>query len=350
MIRKFAITLVILVIPLACCSESDRTNTEEGGKAQRIDTPAGMIQYLQRLRLPTLKSAEIWENDYGPGLKITTAHYKIFTTLLEPLMLSQVPGFVESAYQGYQDQLPEPIETSTKFPVYLFAERRQWEDFTKEFAGPRAPMCKPGVRAYYLKGTYVAYNSGREQTFSNLGHEGWHQFNSRHFRYRLPTWLDEGIAMLFETSRYERGLFYFEPAKNLGRLGALKTTLMKNNMIPLKKLVALNPAEMLAVDDNEAVGAFYSQSYALVRFLREDDYGKRLGNYHRLLLDGLKGKWPLSERTKRVAMDRNIPLTIGWNRVVGSQVFKQYISEDFVQIEREYIKFCRKIVYPVRFK
>ena len=310
-----------------------------------------MIDYLQRQNLPALKSVELWQNEYGPGLKLTTEHYEIFTTLLEPLMLSQVPGFMESAYRGYQGQLPEPIETTTKFTVYLFAERGQWEDFTKTFTGPQAPLyCKIKAGAYYLNGACVAYNIGRERTFSVLGHEGWHQFNSRHFKFRLPSWLDEGIAMLFEANRYDRGLFYFEPSRNLGRLGGLKKTLMENKMIPLEKLIAMNPGEALATDETEVVMALYSQSYALVRFLREEDYGKRLANYHRLLLDGLRGKWPLGKGHKRIAADRNIPLTIRWNRAVGSQLFKQYIGGDFERIEEEYITFCRKIVYHVHFK
>ena len=121
-------------------------------------------------------------------------------------------------------------------------------------------------------------------------------------------------------------------------------------MLPLNKLLALNPVEMLAVDDNQAVSAFYSQSYALVRFLREEDYGKRLGNYHRLLLDGIRGRWPLGNPARRVAADRNIPLTVGWNRVVGPQLFKLYIGDDSGRIEQEYHKFCRKIVYHVHFK
>lgn len=350
MLRRFAITLITVIASLTGCAESNKTGAEKLGSTGRIDTPSGMIQYLERQNLPALKAVEVWENNYGPGLKVTTAHYEILTTLLEPLMLPQVPGFVESAYQGYQDQLPNPVETTAKSTVYLFAKRQQWEDFTKTFAGPQTPLCKPGVRAYYLNGVCVAYNSGREQTFANLGHEGWHQFTSRHFRFRLPTWLDEGIAMLFEIGRYDQGLFYFELAKNMQRLGSLKMAMMKDRMIPLRKLVALNPAEMFAVNDDEAVGAFYGQSYALVRFLREADYGKRLGNYHQMLLDGLRGRWELSEVDKRIAADRNIPLTIVWNRNVGPEIFKQYIGEDFEQIEQAYIKFCRKIVYSVRFK
>lgn len=126
-------------------------------------------------------------------------------------------------------------------------------------------------------------------------------------------------------------------------------TLAKNKMIPLKELIAMNPGEALVTGD-ETVMAFYSQSYALVRFLREEGYGKRLGNYHRLLEDGLKGKWPLEEGGKRIAADRNIPLTVWWNRAVSIKLFEYYISNDFDQIEKEYLAFCRKVVYHVHFR
>ena len=348
MLRKFALICLVLLVCLAGCLES---RFQERAAARRIDTPAGMTEYLQGLNLPALESVQVWENEYGPGLKITTAHYEIFTTLLDPLLLSQIPGFMESAHRGYNGQLPEPIETTTRFTVYLFGDRRQWEDFTKTFAGRQAPLyCKIKAGAYYLNGACVAYNIGRERTFSVLGHEGWHQFNSRHFKFRLPSWLDEGIALLFETHRYEQGVFCFEPGRNADRLGVLKKTLIKNKMIPLKELIAMNPGEALATDRTEAVRAFYAQSYALVRFLREEGYGKRLGSFHQLLLDGLRGKWPLSKTGKRLAADRNIPLTVQWNRAVGMLLFEHYIGEDIDEIEKEYLNFCRKIVYRIRLK
>ena len=345
--RKFALILIPATFCLAGCFES--ASSINTGGAYRIDTPAGMIERLRGENLPALKSVEVWENEYGPGLKLATAHYEVFTTLLEPLMLRQVPGFIESAYRAYQGQLPEPIETTTRFTIYLFAERRQWEDFTKSFAGPQAALYrKIKAGAYYLNGACVAYNIGRERTFSVLGHEGWHQFNSRHFTFRLPSWLDEGIAMLFEASGSEQGLFYFEPGRNMYRLGALRKTLIKNKMMPLRELIAVNPGEVLAANEADAVTAFYGQSYALVRFLREDGYGKRLRNYHQLLLGGLGGDWPLSAVNKRIAADRNIPRTVRWNRAVGPLLFKHYIDDDFDQIEKEYVAFCRKIVYHVR--
>ncbi|MFZ0033468.1 MAG: hypothetical protein WAK60_00590 [Sedimentisphaerales bacterium] len=345
MIRKLALICILGFVPVIGCSESKPQI--DSSKVQRIDTPSGMMEYLHGQKLPVLESVEIWQNEYGHGLRLTTAHYEILTTLLEPLMLSQLPGFVESAYRGYNSQLPKPIETTTRFTIYLFAERKQWEDFTNSFAGPQAPLyCKIKSGAYYLNGACVAYNIGRERTFSAIGHEGWHQFNKMHFKFRFPSWIDEGIAMLFETSRHEQGLFYFEPVQNMNRLATLKLTLMKNKMIPLKELIAMNPGEALVTSD-DIVMAFYSQAYALVRFLREDGLGKRLGDYHQLLEDGLEGRWPLEEKAREIAADRNIPLTVWWNRAVGTKLFEYYVSGNFDQIEKEYLTFCRKIVYNV---
>jgi hypothetical protein len=333
--------------------------------AADINTPAGMTAYLKNQKLPPLKSIDLWESQFGTGLKLTTAHYEIYTTLLEPLILSQVPGFVESAYRGYQSQLPNPIKTSAPLTVYLFTNRQQWETFTTDFTGPQAPLyLKIKAGAYYLNGACVAYNIGLERTFSSLGHEGWHQFNSRLFKYRLPSWLDEGIAMQFETSRYDKGFFVFEPDKNFYRLAPLKQTFLKNNAMPLRALVTLNPGEVVTEGD-AAVSAFYSQAYALVRFLREDDYGRHLLEYQKLLFDGLNGQWPLDEYDVRIAIDRNIPLTVDWNSDVGKILFERYIAgrestvkktesdrdiTPFDKIEKEYLTFCKKIIYSVQLK
>jgi len=340
--RSSYLILLAVCLCLPGCLES--TSSPYG--SAKMDTPDGMIAYLEAQRLPALKSVENWPNKFGPGLKLTTAHYDVYTTLLEPLMLSQVPGFVESAYRGYQSQLPSPIKTNTRLTIYLFANRQQWEDFT----GPQAPLyLKIKAGAYFLKGDCIVYNIGRERTFATIGHEGWHQFNSRHFKYRLPSWLDEGIAMQFEISKYDRGLFTFQPGRNLYRLGSLKKTLINNKTIPLQKLIAMNPGEAV-IDSDDTVAAFYSQAYALVRFLREDDYGKRLADYQKLLYEGLAGQWPIPEQFVQIASDRNIPMTVRWNKMVGTAMFEHYIEDNLNDIEAEYLTFCRKIVYPVRLK
>ena len=347
-LKKLAFPFLILLILYAAGCQLGSTLPDPETEGRNLRTAEGLIEYLQKQSLPAVESVEKWPSKYGEGLVITTDHYKIYTTLLEPLMLYQVPGFMESAYRGYQDQLPSTIETKTKFTIYIFATRQQWEDFTIAFTGPAAPVYLKIQRgAYFLNGVCVAYNIGRTRTFSVLGHEGWHQFNAYCFKYRLPSWVDEGIAMLFETSKYEQGWFKFEPDKNLGRLGSLKNVLAKNKMIPLKELIGLNPGEVLIHPDTEAAMAFYAQSYALVRFLREEDYGKRLRNFHRLLLGGLSGTWPLDEPERTIAADRDTLPTAKWNRDVANLLFTAYISDEFERLNSEYVTFCRKLVYRV---
>ena len=337
---------LILIITIICLAGWKSYKIEAGGVGtEQHDVRAGMIEYLRRQNPPALKAVGFWNNPYGPGLKLTTAHYEIFTTLLEPSMLRQIAGFIESAYKAYNSQLPEPIETKSKFTIYLFADRRQWEDFTNNFAGEQAEIFRRiKAGAYCHNSACVAYDIGIERTFSALAHEGWHQFSGRHFKFRLPSWLDEGVAMLFETQAAEDGTFDFEPAKNAYRLNALKKTMSKDKMLPLRDLIATTPGDVLATDQTEAVMGFYSQSYALIRFLRESGGGKRLGDYRRLLADGLRGNWPLDEASKKIAADRNIPRNILWNHLVSLVLFHQYIGDDYEPVEKEYLAFCRQIV------
>ena len=138
----------------------------------------------------------------------------------------------------------------------------------------------------------------------------------------------------------------FPPDRNIGRLQSLKITIQQKKMLPIAELIKLNPAQL--VGDTDAVNAFYAQSYALVRFLREDDYGKRLRRYHNLLLGGLRGNWPLDAPTARLAADRNIPLTTAYNISISPQLFALYIGNDFRKINEEYMTFCQKKVYHIR--
>jgi hypothetical protein len=350
MARACVAVAVMMALGMAGCSRSNGPDVLLSDGADSQPVAVMVLNRLQGENLPALLSVEPWNNESAPGLKLTTDHYEVFTTVQQPLILRMVPGFVESAYRGYNDQLAQPIETSKKFTIYLFADREQWEDFTYRFAGEQAPLfCRIQTGAYYHNGACVVYDIGPRRTLAALGHEGWHQFNSRHFKYRLPSWLDEGVAMLFETSVYEQGFFRFDPATNVQRLGALKQTLANAKQISLHDLIATSPGEVLATDQTEAVMAFYSQSYALIRFLREAGYGKRLDAYHRLLQDGLMGYWPLDESNSATAEDRNLPRTIPWNRTVGLQLFEHYVGRDREQLDREYIAFCRRIVSGLSF-
>ena len=345
-VRKISLFSLILVIFLAGCKSDQLSQRDiEDTRTRQIESYTNVvIKSIQQKNLAYLESIEPWQNVYGPGLRITTAHYEIYATLINNNILTNIPAFLESAFQAYNSQLPEPIETSNKFTMYLFSDRTQWEHFTWTFAGDQAQMFyKIKAGAYCHNGTCVAYDIGLERTMSALAHEGWHQFSSRHFKYRLPSWLDEGVAMLFETFSYKDGRIVFEPGKNQYRINSLRKTLENKNTIPLYELTAINPGQVLAIDQSDAVAAFYSQSYALVRFLREYSNNQYRNAYNQLLTDGLLGNWQLDEVSKEIAIDRNMPRTILWNHLVGTQLFRQYINEDFQKVEQEYLAFCRMI-------
>jgi hypothetical protein len=344
MLKKIAvISITIMTLAVGC---QERQPLKKSVKIvqphQKIATSSGLVEYLMNQHLPTVTSVDAWNNDLGEGLKIITEHYEVYSTLKEPLMLRDVPAFLEACFNNFQRQAGELFQTSERFAIYLFDNRSQWERFTEGFAGRQSEMFgKLKVGAYYLNGSCVAYNIGRERTFMALGHECWHQFADRCFKFRLPSWLNEGIAMQFEANKYEGGLFSFRPVENSYRLDMLKKTIAQNQIIPLEELLETDPGGL--VGSGSRVSAFYSQCYALVRFLREAEGGKKPEQFNLMLADGLKGKWLLSDEEKRAAANRGFALTKGWNRIVGPQLFKQYFGSNIEKIEKEYLDFCKEI-------
>ena len=344
---------IILLIGFALSCLGCQVSKSTGASKRSGTALNGAHQMAIYMRAePAVKDVQIWNDPNTPGLIIQTQHYRVHTTLLEPLMLRQIPSFLESAYQAYQSELPNPLSSTYLFDIYLFGTRSEWEEFTRSFVGDDAELyLKIKKGAYTANGAWVGYNIGRKLTFQILGHEGWHQFNQRLFVYRLPSWLDEGIATLFETCRYSQGQFLFEPGQNLMRLGSLKQTISKRQLIPLRQLIVLNPGQVLSDHGNDdAVIAFYAQNYALVRFLREYQYGIYLRKYHSLLLGGAEGSWPLQQDLASLAADRTRPLTVGWNTQISPMLFAHYIEPEIDKLEAEYQAFCKKIVYHVRLK
>ena len=77
-------------------------------------TPADDSAPTERLirdlrRLPTVRSVDIWtlpeviRDRDRDGLTITPHHYQIHTSVRDPLILRQVPVFIESAFRSYSE-------------------------------------------------------------------------------------------------------------------------------------------------------------------------------------------------------------------------------------------------------
>jgi len=302
---------------------------------------------------PYIKSVQRWQGDFG--VIIETKHYRIFTTEKDPLILVDLPKFLEAAHTAYQDMLGYRLTQIHRSDIYHFASRKQWEDFTENYTGDMWPIYKSINRgAYYLNGICVSYNIGRNATMSVLAHEGWHQFSRQNFKYALPSWLDEGLAMQFEAFRYQDGAYRFRPSANLNRLGALKLAVDasyrgKRDLFTVPQLVSLNPGQIIIHKNKELTGAYYAQVYALVRFLREYDYGKYRPYLTKMLVDGMLGKWPVNSDVSAALSRKTGSLSASWNSKLSKELFQRYIPVPPEKISKEYLDFCNVVTFPIKF-
>jgi len=335
--KNTVLVLLVALCQFGCAVYSPSAQVEESAEEP---VPALADAFSNQGGSPLLW-AESWTNKYGPGVTLMTEHYEVHTTLLDPFFLWRIPEFLERAHQAYSAQLPYVVDAGECSKIYIFRNREQWEDFTKRFTGAQAELfLKIRQGAYCYKGRCVAYDIGPKRTLAALSHEGWHQFSSRHFKFRLPSWLDEGLAMQFEGFQCVNGEYVFETSLNHYRIKALSKVLNEKSSINLEELVCTSPGEVMATDRAESVMAFYSQSYALVRFLQEAGAGKYLVDYQRLIRDGLLGQWPLGLSDKAVAESRDRARTVDWNGRVGIQLFRSYVCDEIPSLEDEYLSFC----------
>ena len=342
MLSVFACVLVS-----GCVSDSRQVSFYEGVQAG-LDFE-GLRDVLEDQ--PGVESVEEWDNKYGSGAVIRTAHYKIYTTLDEPLMLRGVPAYMESCYRAYQGKFGLDVVSAELMDVYLFKSREQWEKFTVDTTGELSGLYLKIQRgAYYTDGRCVAYNIGRKKTFSVMGHEGWHQFSHRNFMYRLPSWLDEGIAMQFEAFDERDGYYHFDSQKNLGRLAGLKKQFQTGKFISLDELVVLNPGIVISMEDDGATSAYYSQVWALVRFLTEYQYGSYKSGLVNMVNGAMLGTWPVDSKSGDVLSDKKRVMSSGMNSYISAAMFNEYIDGDVSILEAEYAGFCLKESKKIRFK
>ena len=66
------------------------------------------------------KDAEEWTFGATKGLIIETAHYRVYTTVQDALLLEKLPKFLETAYQRYLAFFPETKADEELLEVYLF--------------------------------------------------------------------------------------------------------------------------------------------------------------------------------------------------------------------------------------
>src|SRR5690606_35605509 len=118
--------------------------------------------------------------------------------------------------------------------------------FTRRKTGPMArTYLQIAYGAYAIGDVFVAYDIGDYRTLSVAAHEGWHQFASRHFQGRLPAFLEEGVATLFEDTTTLDPLPRWDLSVNAHRAHGLWRSIERRYIFSLDELVTLHAGEII---------------------------------------------------------------------------------------------------------
>jgi hypothetical protein len=257
-------------------------------------------------RRPAPVRSEPWSFQGAPGKKLLTPHYLIYTTLGDDEVLSNLAQLMEGALSQYHRLAPGVELTGQPMACYLFQTRDQWAAFTSGRTGADAAIYLQINRGgYTVRDWYVAYFLGDLSTYSVAAHEGFHQYVARHFRSRLPPFLEEGLACMFEEVRWEtvrgRGILpRWNFVANGSRLTGLRNAVEGGYLVPLPQLVSMHAGQV--VDRSpEQIEAFYAQSWAFGRFLWDAEGGRYRQPLRRLLTDAADGTLFPGETTRRTS-------------------------------------------------
>jgi hypothetical protein len=282
-----------------------------------------------------------WSYHDDPGVEMRTTHYAIYSTISDDAFRRDLAQTMEGALQEYQRIAPGvPIGGADDKPMdcYIFATRDQWKYETLARTGASAPIYLSIQRGgYTLHDVYISYDCDRAETPSIAAHEGWHQFASRHFKGRLPPFLEEGIATMFEDIEWDNGLPRWNLARNRNRLQALRAAVEGNYVIPLSELIRLNAGDVVRVSNNR-IDAFYSGSWAFATFLWTAEDGKYRPAMRRLISD-------IADGTVYDPTGVHANAQLNWTPDGVRPMLEHYLGMPFDQINAAYKKYITKVAF-----
>ncbi len=293
--------------------------------------------------VPITFEQEEWYYAGHEGYKLTTEHYEIHTTITDDNLVNTFPRLVETAFAQYTSLAPPAVPTQARMPMYLFATRGQWADFTKRTFPPQRAKALLRIRngGYSEKGLSATQYVTHATTFPLLAHEGFHQYLHVYVGQRVPAWLNEGLAVCCEGQRWRGNQNVdFEPWNNPLRRNKLAERLIQGRTVALRELLRTHPGLVISGPPSK-VAAYYSQVWALIWFLKEGQDGKYAEGLDRLIA-ALSD--PDVERYAKAAFISAEADEYHY----GEYLFRHFISDDLNTIEREYVAFMRERVLGER--
>jgi hypothetical protein len=276
----------------------------------------------------------------GPQVKlIRTAHYNIYSTIEDrPDLLDRTAQLMEGAFSTYRVLCPSIVPTDHPMQCYLFANRLQWEIFTRQHAGPDADIYLKIARGgYTIHDWYVSYYIGDVGTYSVSAHEGWHQFVNRHFKGRLPPFLEEGLACMFEDVEWSGDLPRWNLSLNPARMLSLRRAIDGHKLFPLDQLITLHAGQVVS-QSSANIEAFYAEDWAFARYLWEGENGKFRPALQRMIADAAAGTIFDPTGSHRRSY-------LPWNPKGVRPMLEHYLNQPLSVTDAGFRQFMNKIAY-----
>lgn len=295
-------------------------------------------------RQAALYRVQPWDYNGAPGQVILTDHYAIHTTIDDPQIQQGLATVMEGALAEYQHFTPGLRLSVNPMQCYIFAKRSEWAKFTRDRTGEDAAVYLQINRGgYTIRDWYVAYLISETGTYAVAAHEGWHQYVARNFKSRLPPFLEEGIATMFETIVWDhnhrpRWVLSVNPL----RAEKLQHAIASQQLWPLEKLITMHAGDVVGLS-GERIETFYAQNWAFAMFMWESDHGRYRPALQRMLLDLASGNVPASTGVRRVGGEN-------WDPATARPLLEYYLGMSLQQIEREYVAYMRRIASSAHYQ
>jgi len=289
-------------------------------------------------QVPVGASASQWSYLDKPAKCLNSPHYRIYTTLEDRQTLELLPQLLEGALSRYRQLVPDLPLSDRPMECYIFRSRTEWDAFTRHRTGPDATVYLQIRSGGYTVGdTFVSYFIGEQNTFSVCGHEGWHQFCGRHFKGRLPPFLEEGLACMFESVNWDGQLPRFNTSVNPYRASSIRRAIERNSLWPLEKLIATHAGDIVS-QPMDRIDAFYGQSWAFARFLWEGENGRYRAAMQRWITQTAQG-------TVHDPSYSHTRAGLPWNRRAVKGIIEHYLQTDLATLDKAFSAYMRKIAF-----
>ncbi|HVT89386.1 MAG TPA: DUF1570 domain-containing protein [Tepidisphaeraceae bacterium] len=194
---------------------------------------------------------------------LNTIHYRIHTDI-EQRLAEDMAVRMEAMYGDYSQRLSNfsPPGDAT-FEVYLFKNQKDFSHLTDDRF--------PNTGGVFIKSRHLLAGfldgQGRDALRRTLQHEAFHQFADTAISQRIPPWLNEGIAQVFEESIWT-GRGFLVNQVPVRRIRQVQLDIRERRLEPFREFITMSDQKWLdSLKDAPIAAAHYSQAWAMCHFL-----------------------------------------------------------------------------------